>query len=269
MLRGAMQRAFADLPSRQVHFRTGGNGRVPLLMLHASPGSGKQLLGLAHLLSPERRVLVPDRAGAGDSDPLPLATPRIADFAQAEWELLDLLSEDTVDLYGNHTGACIAVEMALLAPARVRRIVLDGIALFSAEEAALYLRRYAPPLVPDLAGTHLAFVFQFCRDQALFFPWFEATKQAARGGGLPPAETLHDMVVEVLKCLPTYHLGYHASFRYDARARLGLLQHPVLALCAESDPLRRYLAEAAALMAHSESRIVTSDARAAAIAAFL
>jgi pimeloyl-ACP methyl ester carboxylesterase len=264
-----MQRAFADLPSRQVHYRTGGDGGVPLLMLHASPGSGKQLVALARSLAPGRRVILPDRAGAGDSDALPLAAPGIADFAIAELELLDLLGADVVDVYGSHTGACIAVEMALLAPARVRRVVLDGIGLFSAAEAELYLRRYAPPLAPDLAGTHLAFVFQFCRDQALFFPWFEATREAARGGGLPTPAALHDMVVEVLKCLPTYHLGYHASFRYDARARLGLLRQSVLALCAENDPLQCHLAEAAGLIANVVSNVVPANERAAAVAAFI
>jgi pimeloyl-ACP methyl ester carboxylesterase len=264
-----MLRAFADLPLRQVHYRRGGDGGVPLLMLHASPGSGKQLLALASSLACGRRVIVPDRAGAGDSEPLQLPEPDIADFARAELELLDSLGAEQVDVYGSHTGACIAVEMALLAPTRVRRLVLDGIGLFSADEAALYLRRYAPPLAPDLAGTHLAFVFQFCRDQALFFPWFEAKREAARGGGLPPPGVLHDLVVEVLKCLSTYHLGYHASFRYDARARLGLLRQPVLALCTQADPLRHHVAEAAVLVAHAVSRIVPEELRAAAIIEFL
>jgi pimeloyl-ACP methyl ester carboxylesterase len=264
-----MQRAFADLPLRQVHYRAGGAGGVPLLMLHASPGSGKQLVPLAAALAASRRVIMPDRAGAGDSDPLPSAAPSIADFAGAELALLDALGVEMADIYGSHTGACIAVEMALLAPARVRRVVLDGIGLFSPDEVALFLQRYAPPIAPDLSGTHLAWVFQFCRDQALFFPWFTPTQESARGLGLPPADALHDVVVEVLKSLPTYHLGYHASFRYDARARLHLLQHEVLAMCAEQDPLRRHLEEAASLIPNARTQIVPADARAACIDGFL
>jgi pimeloyl-ACP methyl ester carboxylesterase len=264
-----MLRAFADLPSRQVHYRAGGAGGIPLLMLHASPGSGKQLVALARALAAGRPVIVPDRAGAGDSDPLPVAAPSITAFAAAELAVLDALGVKTADIYGTHTGACIAVEMALLAPARVRRVVLDGIGLFSADEAALFRQRYAPPVAPDLAGTHLAWVFQFCRDQSVFFPWFAATPEAARGVGLPPADALHDMVVEVLKCLPTYHLGYHAAFSYDASARLKLLRHDVLAMCTDQDPLRRYLEQAALLMPHAITRIVPPNARAACIESFL
>jgi pimeloyl-ACP methyl ester carboxylesterase len=271
-----MQRAFADLPARQVHYRHGGAGGVPLLMLHSSPGTSKQLVPLATALAPRRRVLAPDRAGSGDSPALGGESPAIVDFARDAAAFLDVVGVDQVDVYGAHTGASIAVELAIMAPARVRRVVLDGIGLFPPEQAAAYLAQYAPPRLPDLAGTHLPWVFQFCRDQALFFPWFAPTRENARGMGLPPAEALHDLVVEVLKCLPTYHQGYHAAFRYDAPARLPLVTQTVLATCPEDDPLRAHLAQAAALLPRAAVAIAGSlrgaagaAARAAAIAAFL
>jgi pimeloyl-ACP methyl ester carboxylesterase len=271
-----MQRAFADLPERQVHYRQGGSGGVPLLMLHASPGSSRQLGPLAAALAGGRRVLAPDRAGSGDSAALAVAQPEIADFARDAWEFLDALAVEQADVYGAHTGACIAAEMAIVAPARIRRVVLDGIGLFSPAQAALYLELYAPPRLPDLAGTHLPWVFQFCRDQALFFPWFAPVEENARGLGLPAAGALHELVVDVLKCLPTYHQGYHASFRFDGPARLPRVTQPVLATCAADDPLRAHLEQAASLLANAVTWIGGSlrgaegtAVRARAIAAFL
>jgi pimeloyl-ACP methyl ester carboxylesterase len=271
-----MRRAFADLPERQVHYRHGGSGGATLLMLHASPGASRQLGSLAEALSAGRRVLAPDRPGSGDSPALPIAQPAILDFADDALAFLDTLGVDQADVYGAHTGACIAAELAILAPHRVRRVVLDGISLFPPEQAADYLAHYAPPRLPDLAGTHLPWVFQFCRDQALFFPWFAPTRQNARGLGLPTAEALHDLVVDVLKCLPTYHQGYHASFRFDGPSRLKLVTHPVLATCAADDPLRAHLEHAASLLPHAMTSIAGSlrgsqgaALRAQAIAGFL
>jgi pimeloyl-ACP methyl ester carboxylesterase len=225
-----MLRAFANLPDRQVHYRHAGAGGVPLLMLHASPGSSRTL---DHL---------------GDSPALPIAEPKIADYAGAEFDVLDSLGLHTVDLYGAHTGACVAIEMAIAAPQRIRRIVLDGIAMFSEAEVGAYLAQYAPPMQPDLAGTHLPWAFQFCRDQSLFFPWFDRRPETARGLGLPSAQALHANVLDVLKSLETYHLAYHASFRYPVRTRLPLLPQPVLALAASDDPLHAHLPEALQLI---------------------
>jgi pimeloyl-ACP methyl ester carboxylesterase len=271
-----MRRAFADLPDRQVHYRQGGDGGVTLLMLHASPGAGRQLCPLAAALAGGRRVVVPDRPGSGDSPALAMSQPEIADFAGDALVFLDALGVAQVDVYGAHTGACIAAELAILAPGRVRRVVLDGIGLFSPAQAAAYLEHYAPPRVPDLAGTHLAWVFQFCRDQALFFPWFAPTAENARGLGLPTVEGLHELVVDVLKCLPTYHQGYHASFRFDGPARLPLVTQPVLAMCAADDPLRAHLEQAGSLLPHAVTSIAGAlrgaegtALRARTIAAFL
>jgi pimeloyl-ACP methyl ester carboxylesterase len=243
-----MQRAFATLPARQVHYRQGGTGGRALLMLHASPASSRQLERLGDALASKRPVFAPDRPGNGDSPALPVAIPEIADYARAELEFLDAIGLDQVDVYGSHTGACMAVELAIRAPNRVRRVVLDGIGLFSEEEVRDYLLHYAPAMAPDLAGTHLTWAFQFCRDQALFFPWFKASTETARGLGLPAPAALHEMVVDVLKSLQTYHLGYNASFRYPARERLPLLQHKVLAIAAADDPLAKYIGETLSLL---------------------
>lgn len=232
-----IRRAFADLSNRQVHFRHSGAGEIPLVMLHASPGSSKQLEPLIAALSKTRRVIAPDTPGNGDSTPLAVDAPQIHDYAAAMVAFLDAQGLDQVDLYGSHTGASIATELAILAPDRIRKIILDGVGIFSAEERDEYLAHYAPAVKPDINGAHLNWAFMFCRDQYQFWPWYKRDRENSRGAGLPTPGELHDWVIEVLKSIETYHLSYRAAFGYPKAERLPLVTRPILAIADENDPL--------------------------------
>lgn len=96
--------------------------------------------------------------------------------------VLDVLELDEVDVYGSHTGASIAAELAILAPDRVRRIIMDGLGVFSAEQRDEMLARYALPFTPDLDGAYLMRAFHFLRDEYLFFPCYARTLKGLRDG---------------------------------------------------------------------------------------
>lgn len=275
-----VSRRFADVPGGQVHYREAAPatdpGGTPLVMLHASPGSSKQIEDLVGALGTSRRVFAPDTRGNGDSTPLPQEQPEIADFAAATLAFLDAVGLDRVDLYGSHTGASIAAEIAINAPGRVRRLVLDGMGLYAPEDRDAMLRTYAPAIVPDHQGTHLLWAFMFCRDQSVFWPWYAKGAENRRPTGLPDAGTLHDFTVEVLKAIGTYHHSYRAAFRYPKRDRLPLVPVPTLAVTAEDDMLRPFLDEVAALVPGAVRRALppgeTPEGRralVAAVAAFL
>jgi pimeloyl-ACP methyl ester carboxylesterase len=168
---------------------------------------------------------------------LPPEAPDIADLAAAMLELLDHLGTARAHIYGSHTGAAIAAELALLAPERVRSVVFDGIGHWQGAELAEALALYALPFEPDLEGDYLARLFTFCRNQYLFYPWYRETEAARRAGDLPPPENLHGLVTEVMKAATTYHRNYHAAFRWDASRRLPLLTVPALFMASVSDPL--------------------------------
>lgn len=184
------------------------------------------------------RVIAPDTPGNGDSDPLPIAAPAIADYASAMAQFLAALGIESADLYGSHTGSCIAAEVAILVPRQVRRVVHDGAGVFTSQEVAAHLANYAHPFEPDLDGAYLMRAFMFCRDQFLFFPWYARSRAARRDSGMGSARALHLWVVEVLKAATTYPLAYRAAFSYPARERLPLVVQPTLCMAAEDDPLR-------------------------------
>src|SRR5690606_41394762 len=133
-------RRFLDISGRQIHYRESDNlaGGVPLVMLHLLPGSSLQLGPLMQDLSP-RYALAPDIAGAGDSDPLDLDQPSIADLAADVLALIEArCGNKPVDLYGTHTGACVAIELAASHPDLVRSVIIDGVPIFDASTAAKF-----------------------------------------------------------------------------------------------------------------------------------
>ncbi|EPX85103.1 alpha/beta fold hydrolase [Salipiger mucosus] len=245
-----IRRGFAETGDRQIHYRTAGpEADVPLVAIHQSPGSSKQLEGLmGELAARGRRVIAPDTPGNGDSEALDLPEPGIPDLAEAAFAAIDTLAPGTFDLYGSHTGASIAMEIAIAHPERVRRIVIDGMGLYSGGLQSEVLDRYAREIAPDAEATHLMKVWHFCRDQHLFWPYYNRTAAGRLPDGLPDDDYMHDFTVEVLKALRTYHLSYRAAFRHPKRERLPLLSQPALVVCSSSDMLWEYFDEVAALV---------------------
>jgi pimeloyl-ACP methyl ester carboxylesterase len=262
-----IDRGFVRISEGQVHYREASaltqsasiDERPPLWMLHASPASSVSLVGLIGELGRTRRVLAPDTLGNGDSAPPAVAAPDAAYYAGASLRAMTALGIDRVDLYGSHTGAHIAVEMAILAPERVRRIVLDGIGMFSPEDKVEFLANYAPAKQPDFFGSQFHWAWHFVRDQAWFFPYFKRDAAHLRGLDAPSADVLHMITLEVLKGLRTYHLAYRAAFSHDDAGRLPLVKQRTLAMADSSDPLKAGVDRAAALLPDATKLILDAD----------
>lgn len=245
-----IRRGFLDVPHGQVHYRRAGpeNGS-PLVMLHQSPGSSKQLEGIIGALARRGRlVFAPDTAGNGDSTPLDIEVPTVEDLAVTAFQAISQFGDGPFDLYGSHTGASIAMEIAIAHPQRVRRLIIDGMGLYSSDQQSEVLERYAREIRPDPEATHLMKVWHFCRDQHLFWPYYNHTAEGRLPGGLPDIEYFHDFVVEVLKAMRSYHHSYRAAFRHPKRNRLPLITVPTLVACSPSDMLRSYFDELASLV---------------------
>jgi pimeloyl-ACP methyl ester carboxylesterase len=217
-----------------------------------------------------RRVVAPDMLGNGDSDPPLIPKTDMAFYADCALRTLDALGLDTVDFYGSHTGAQIGLELAITHPGRVRRIVLDGLALFPADLKVELLAHYAPRMAPDDHGGQLSWAWTFLRDQFWHFPYFmRDPAHRLPASPVPPAAGLHGAVLDVLKALTSYHLAYHAAFEHDVAARAPLLRTPSLVLCADTDPLGVYMEDVAALIPGSISARLPRSRHMETVLAFL
>ena len=147
------RRSYVDARFGQVHVTTtaplkrSAAHQPPLCCLPFSPRSGRDFDTLAALLGTDRRVHCPDVPGFGGSD-APPAPPPLEDYAAALLEALDGLEparRGPIDLFGQHTGAALCIEMAIQQPRRIRRLVLVGVPLFTDAEREALRAEFARP----------------------------------------------------------------------------------------------------------------------------
>ena len=249
-----VNRRFMDFPEGQIHYREAGSPGSPrLMLLHASPGSSKQLELLVEQMSENFHVIAPDTLGNGDTMAPSQEQPEIAYYAAAMKAFADGLGWQRFHLYGTHTGARIATWLALNEGARVDRLILDGFGLYTPQSLDQILDVYAPNIVPDTQGLHVLQAWQLCRDQYIWFPWFRKEADRRVPHDLPDAEFLHNKFVEVIKGIRTYHKSYLAAFRYSMREHVPQIRHRTLITCSENDLVRPVYEEARTLLDGAES----------------
>ncbi len=251
------KRYFVDLPHGQMHIRRGGTKDLPpLVMFHAAPSSGFSLVALAEHLAERRHVVIIDTAGTGDSEALPQSEIKLSDLAEAHWDTINALGFERVDLYGTHTGATICAELSIRHGDRINRIVMDGLSVFSnAERGNLFDNDHAPTIALDQDGTQFTKCWSIVRDAWLFWPWWDRRNETRRNLDLPPAEYLHQEVIEFLKSCTTYHRNYYAGIGYPKRERLPLVRNPVLITVSPSDQFFSHLEMGAELIPNAKTAI--------------
>jgi pimeloyl-ACP methyl ester carboxylesterase len=269
-----VDRAFLRVDAGLIHYRLahgpGTPSQTPLVLAHGGPGSSLGLLPLISVLAEDRMVVAPDMMGNGESDPPPSGDTTIEFYTEALVSVMDHLGLETVDFYGHHTGAQVICELAIAHPGRVRRLILDGVGLFPAEQRLEFLDRYAPAMVPDGEGRHLSWLWDFISQTTQHFPHYrrDDAHRIEGGAALPPA-IVTARAAEVLKVWSTYHLSYQAAFRHEFEARLPLVSAPALVLEVARDPLALYAARAAALIPGARLASISPAERGEAIRAFL
>ncbi|GAA0715717.1 alpha/beta fold hydrolase [Dactylosporangium roseum] len=164
---------------RPVHLlvRSIGHG-PPVVLLHPSPRSASHLGPMMRAWADRRTLITVDNPGQGYSDHPD--RPEIACYTDLLSSLLSQLDLVGVDVWGTHTGAKIALDLAVRYPDHVQRLVLDGIGMYSAEQIEEFWTDYIRPMVADMHGTHLLEAWHERRDMYLFYPWYQQTADSAR-----------------------------------------------------------------------------------------
>ncbi|MEM6584322.1 MAG: alpha/beta hydrolase [Pseudomonadota bacterium] len=269
----AIEKSYAGVAEGQLHLRRriGDASAQALVLMHASPSSSRSLEPLMEALDTTLDLFAFDTPCNGQSCAPSVDAPSMADFADMIARGSEALGLERPVLYGTHTGAHIAMEWALARPSEVRALVLDGVALFDAATRAEFLQRYAPPQKPDETGAQFHWAWSFIRDQMLFFPHYKKDAEHLRAGGTLDPAVLHELVLEVLNNLETYHLPYEAVFRHEAREALSRIRVPTLVLGDAQSALDPATAEIADLVPGSEVApdCASPEAKAAAIHDFL
>jgi pimeloyl-ACP methyl ester carboxylesterase len=238
-----IRRGFVGHQGGFVHWRAMGEGPV-VVLLHESPRSSASLLPLMRSLGQNYCCIAFDTPGYGASDPLSDRFSPISAFSEALLSAITSLGVDDFHLYGTHTGAALAIELALRVPERVTSLLLDGLAIFSHDEQRDLLSKYLLPQAAEWDGSHLMRIWSRIRDQGLFFPFYNRSRSSRLD---PPKQDLQFMLrtcIGFLEAGDYYRDGYQAAITFDARQKIGDLSLPVRLHALENDLLAGHLSRA-------------------------
>jgi pimeloyl-ACP methyl ester carboxylesterase len=206
-----------------IHYRELGAGGRAVLCLHQAPSSSLQYAwALPHLAAAGFRAIAIDYPGFGMSDPPP-AAPSVGDYAEAALTVANALGLSTFDAVGHHTGGMVAQEIALRAPARVRKLVVHGAFPATAEELKGW-RAYVANVERAYDGRE--------DGSHLMDGWHQRAAYRLPGSDL---NVFTQLVVERMLSPGPYWYGHNAAFEYDATAALMAIKHKALLLSNSGD----------------------------------
>ncbi|MET0239985.1 MAG: alpha/beta fold hydrolase [Sphingobium sp.] len=233
-----VERRFVTVDGRALHYRVTGSGPA-VVMLHDSPRSSRLHLDTMRRLSHRFCVYALDTPGYGNSDPLDLASPAIADFGAALGRALDALGLRTVPLYATHTSAKIALEHAVNSEPgkRPSRLILDGLSIPAGPPDPPFIDAYMRPFVIEGSGGYLAAEWTRMRDMLRWFPWFDQRPETRMIAPIPNDAWIADYVIDFMSAGPAYSSAYRAAMYYNPMPALRGVACPTLVAAKADDVL--------------------------------
>ncbi|WP_077404150.1 alpha/beta fold hydrolase [Microbulbifer agarilyticus] len=218
---GTVRRGYLDHAAGQIHYRYCGSAHLPLLLLlHQTPSSSAMYERLMPLLSDTFFVVAVDTPGFGESDGL-AGSISIAGFAEAIYQAVSTTFDRPALVFGHHTGAAIAVQLAFQYPEFVRAMALSGPTLLSeAQKQALPLA--AKTIAADEEGSHWQAMWQRLR-----------AKDPQADLALSMRETL-----SAFACGEYYLASYKAVTEQAVAEQLAAIDCPAVVFAGGQDQLR-------------------------------
>jgi 3-oxoadipate enol-lactonase len=217
----------------------------PLLLIHGLGSSGDDWAFQRDAFAREHMLILVDLRGSGRSGkpPGPYA---IAQFGADLWALLDHLGIAQTDILGFSLGGCVALEMALTQPARVRRLLLcNALADYRTNTFRKWLEAYAQLMLVRTLGV---------RGTSRLI----ARRMFPREEQIP----MRERVIAVVGANPkrAYVATINALIGWSALERLPALLCPTLIIAAEHDytPLAQRHAEAK-LFPHAHVQVIAGS----------
>ena len=210
--------AYAETSRGQVHYAASGSPDAPaVLLFHQCPRSWDEYREVLPLLGRTHRAIAMDIIGYGQSAPAP--DHSIETYADTAVEFARILGLDGVTAAGHHTGALVALEMAVRAPELVTGLVLSSTPYYDAAARAKP-HRVIDDVGLDADGSHLA------RLWARRAPYYPA--------GRP--DLMNRFVRDALAAGDAAVAGHRACHRYPVEERSPRVSCPVLCVGASADP---------------------------------
>jgi len=229
-----VKKTYVDVADGQIHLRyVAGRQAVPTVFLHQTASSSAMYQAVMEQLGDLAPLYALDTPGFGGSYRPPLV-PTTDYYVRALLEAIDALGIERFNLFGHHTGAALACQLAAQHPQRVRRLAMIGPVQLTEQERRLWRDSAVKPLTIDDQASHLAEVWQrvtHLDQQPIAYP--PSTALATRRGHRHPDR-------------PGI-AGTRPTRRYSTRTsppRLAQVDCPLLLICGDGDVLHPYFQRA-------------------------
>lgn len=229
------QTTFINVAGKKTQVTSGGSG-APLLYLHSAAGE-TEWMPFHDRLAEHHTVFVPAHPGFALSEGLD-SIDNMTDLVWHTVDLLDALQLDAVPIVGFSLGAWLGVELAIIRPQRVNRLVLTsaaGLRLKEAPMAELFiddLQALRELLFFDPYGDAVALAMPTSLNDDRILYWIRAREATARLGWNPYlhnprlASHLHRVECPTLvlwgkddRLIPAAHGEYYASHIRQAQMK--------------------------------------------------
>ena len=234
-----IKKAYVDTEGGQVHYRFVPGDGMPLAFYHRTPASSLSFERMMTMMSGERPLYAFDTPGFGGSFDPP-GMPRMHDYRDWMLQALDGLDIGALDIFAHHTGTHIATEMAVAEPHRVRSLMLNGIAYWSADQRRQFQEQLSGHLPPDPEGAYLKATWNII--SGLF-------------ADFDPKLT-HLEFTAAIRALDGRHQAHTALFSEDFTGAFKQIACPLLCMCAEDEMLRPWFQDALDAQPQAQSAIL-------------
>jgi pimeloyl-ACP methyl ester carboxylesterase len=235
-----MEQKFILAKGIKIHYRTMGSGEV-IVLLHASPRSGKMLENFGKMLSEHFKVIIPDLPGYGYSESIPEKVETLYDVVPYLKGCFEALNLAKASIYGTATGAQLGIAYALTHPSCVNSLFLDNPAHFSEDEYDKISENYFIDLSPKADGNHLKDLWNHVRESMMYFPWYDHSPESQFSTIEPSASIITDTVKEYLVAGVRYDELYRAAFLHERVEKIQQLSVPTVIFKWKSSILLKYI----------------------------
>jgi pimeloyl-ACP methyl ester carboxylesterase len=237
-----IRKGYVDSLGGQVHFRmterNAGISPIPLLLLHQTASSSAMFEAVMAELASNYFCVALDTPGFGNSF-VPTGEVSVGYYAGIFQQTLAQLDISRYNLFGHHTGAAIAVQMAHDYPQSVAKLILCGPPLLSDDQIA-YLRAGLKPIVPTRDGAH----------------WQPTWDRLTQKEPTTPVDLLQREALLTQFAQSSYLAAYEAVFAQDFRGLVEKLTQPTLVFAGDKDSLIASLEPTHQLLQNSQKQVV-------------
>ncbi len=215
-----IRKGYVDTPGGQVHYRHRAGQGPPIVCFHQTASSSAMYARFMEAYPGQHGIYALDTPGFGGSYDPP-GQPSMAEYADSLAGAIRGLGLGAVHLFGHHTGACVAVEIAARYPDLSRSLAMIGPVTITREEAAFFKTLYPKDFAIRADGSHVNRMWEY----------------VASIGGNSTVELHHREFVDTARAWQGHLKVYSVIWDQDFTALYQAVKCPLAIMCSPGDVL--------------------------------